>query len=265
MKISYTHLKIWVWGFLVLCPMVILPTTPSLAADTVQLSPLGNEPSCQVEEQIAKLKKVQLSAPSDSMEDIQKQIRVRREVLGDVLYCMASETRVLRDNIGQQIEISSPTAQELQEQFLGKLDAVVRYYELARARVDGLGVRGTQEMSAIVREWRTSNYLPLAQQSFNFSLWVKNEKLIPTAQNRLDTMHTSVDQLGLDEKKTEAVQVILRETRNALIQAQKSHDKAREALLRFVPPQNSYAPIKDTLSDLSRAYANLVKVSELGK
>lgn len=216
------------------------------------------EPDCSFEPQFERLTAAQNESASDYFAAIRAELQIRKEILRNIIHCAVADIRALHTSI-KNISPQNEEAEQLRTRFLQRLDDAIRYHESQLGKISDLGIRGSQNLARELKEWRASQFAPLADGAVNLALWLKNQELIRAAENRFGQIEKTIRTLKLIEN--EGLKPIFEEASQALHNTLALNGSTKEALSDN-DPSNALTLIKSSLEALSRTYALFFKLSE---
>ncbi|MBI5220811.1 MAG: hypothetical protein HY978_03175 [Candidatus Liptonbacteria bacterium] len=217
------------------------------------------ETGCQLQNRSEELAAVQKNPLSDYWSQIRAEVAARRKLLAATIDCATSEVQSLRSNL-KNTPAQSPEAAALKANAIQKLDRAEEYYRSRRTEANTTGLRGNQELAQSIREWRQTNYAPLAQRTTNLIFWLASQDLFQTAQSRLDQIRNTIQISKLIQD--EEVQNQFRATEKIFGEAQGFNNQAREVFEREGPPEEALVKTKSALESLNRTYRGFLELSE---
>lgn len=232
------------------CSLVSL-ITPFLAS--------ASEADCRFEPKISELSEIRVTPALDFFEGIRQELRIRKELLTQVITCSKNETEDLRLKLAAQAE-GNPEVQTLKTLLLGRIDDALRFYDQQLGKVDNLGLQGSKDTARALGTWRRSSWTPLAGNGLNLLIWAKNEELVRAAKARLGLIGQTVRTLKLLEQ--EEIRTLYESAERNVSESKKFHEVARNFIRDLGAAENSSIAIKNTLESLARAYENFFDLSE---
>lgn len=232
------------------CSLVSL-ITPFLAS--------ASEADCRFEPKISELAEARGTPALDFFEGIRQELRIRKELLTQVITCSKNETEDLRLKLTALPE-SNPEVRTLRTLLLERTNDALRFYDQQLKKVDDLGLQGTKDTARAIAAWRRYSWTPLAENGLNLLIWAKNEDLVRAAHTRLSLIGQTVRTLKLLEQ--EEIKTLYGSAEKNVSESQKFHEEARNFIRDLGAAQDSSIAIKNTLESLARAYKNFFDLSE---
>lgn len=215
---------------------------------------------CVFDSRLSALTEIQKN--TGALDAIRDELKLRRELLQDIIACSAEEARKLQSSVkevsGQGAEID-----RLRNLFAGQLEDFVKFYDLRFSRTGDLGLQGSKDLARELAEWRASVYAPLAAEAANLVIWSRNQVLFETATVRFNQITYTIKALKLWER--EEFQVLAGQTEGNLANAFRLNRESKEALLRRASPETSSNRIKGSLQALAETYQSFFDLSEAVK
>jgi hypothetical protein len=211
---------------------------------------------------IGKVTALEQDTEHDYLDTLRAELTVRRSLLAGILQCAAQNTAQLAAGL-QALPPSSPDIETLRQQYLGKLADIARYYAFQETRISDLGLQGSRNFAYDLREWRRSNDAPVSAATIDLILWLKNQPLFKTAQDRIDQIGRTVsafklaDNNNLEDSFTAAQQ--------SFQDAKQLNDAAHQALAHFSTTDDPLPLIKQSLETLSDTYQRFSDMGDLVK
>ncbi len=237
---------------------LILVTVPARTASIPVAHADGND--CVISSDLfAKLAAIQNNASLSYDEELKEELVARKEILAGIIACGTEEASTLKNSVNA-LSFSDPNLTDLKNQFADQLGQAEAYYEAQAAKIDGLGIYGTKELARSIADWRAGTYLPLSQRAGNLIIWERNQPLMATSENRLQSISSTVTSLKLTDNGDVA---------NALGDAQKNlaatedlNTQAEESILHGGTSDATLALIKTSLDSLAATYQSFFSVSD---
>ncbi len=199
------------------------------------------------------------SAETNSSSDIQTELAIRRNLLNQIIDCAINDAAKLQSNI-KSLSINIPEIKDIQNRLVSKFDEIINYYSYQKTLVNNLGVEGSKRFAINLKDWRASNYTPLAGLGANFEIFSKNQELVQTTENRLNQMEITVRALKLTDYET--IRTSLKDAENNFRQAKEYNNQAENVFKRLGQPD--YLPIlmKSSLEYLKNVYQNFFDIQD---
>ncbi len=205
---------------------------------------------------------VRADSSLDSLSAIRAELGLRKDLLHSITSCGAAEVRSLKNKFETTNIPGDATAPR--NQALSRLGDAISYYDAQDAKIDGVGLRSSQDLARELREWRRQVYTPLAEQTLNIIVWSKNQELFAATRNRFADIERTVSRLKLTEN--EDIARLFATAREKLEAAEVANVSARAALERTPTLDgDTLSPIKQSLEALSATYKSFFDLSEAAK
>jgi len=208
---------------------------------------------------LAAIRTIQNDNSLSYLDEVKQELAVRKDLLIKTILCAkinAEEQKVYLTNAA-----IDPDFKDLENQWSGKLDDAMSYYDIQLQRVNGAGISGTESIARDVLSWRKNNYAPLAENVSNFIMWSKNQNLFVAAQSRLAEIKSLVDSPLFSESLD--VQSTYEEAAVSLTTSLNQNTSAKTALAQSLSPDESLSLIKQSLDSLSSTYEHFFDISNL--
>ncbi len=214
---------------------------------------------CQFQDKIRELKAIKAASGDDYLASIRKELSLRKEILKSAILCITNDAENLRGKL-KAVSSDDPDIKSIRESLGAQLQTTIDFYQSEKAKIDTFGIRSSEESAKSIKIWRASTYAPLAEESVNFLLWVKNQEILKTAQTRFDQIRATVKALKINER--EEMVKGMRDAEDNLEKANALHARAKDTFMSGGNPGTSLSLIKETLESLSGAYQNFFVISE---
>jgi hypothetical protein len=231
---------------------IILPSASVFAAAPAK---------CDLQVKVDALADIKKKADGSS-QAVKSELQVRKDLLRELIGCATKETRTLQNTL-KEIQTKENDIDAIRDRFVDKLDEALAYYRAEETKVNDLGLRGSKDMAKAILDWRTGNYLPLANETSNLIIWLKNQPLFDTAQKRFDLIGQTVRSLKLLDE--EDVKDLFEKAESNLGEARHLNGEAKKALLAEEEPTATTSKIKSSLQSLSATYKSFFELSEAVK
>jgi len=248
-KISYVGV-----GALIL--LTLLMGAPGL---TSAKDNAANKNQCDMSGNLQALSKIDTSGTLDYFQKIKQELDLRKAILKNVIACAEAEAKKIKtdlDNVG----INDPDISSLKTKLSGRLDEAIRYYDGQLAKVNDLGITGTQDLSKEILVWRQGTYAQLASTVVNLILWSNNQGLFRKAETRLFQIGQTVTVYKIIGN--EEIQGAFGDAEVALSKAKGQNAAAKDAFIRYPAVPDTISPIKDSLAALADVYQKFFDVSD---
>ena len=194
---------------------------------------------------------------NDSQENIIKELSIRKRILSQAINCSVNETLSLQSSI-KLAETNSPELRDIKSRIISRLDEIIGYYQTQNNAVSDLGIGGSKIFSANLKSWRDSNYIPMSELGKNFIVFVKNQDVLQTTQNRLNQINLTLKTLGVADNQK--ISDILNQARKNIGMANESNDQAKDIFRRLIWPNNVSDMMISSLQRLKDAYQNFFDI-----
>ena len=248
---SFKHIILSV--FLGSAALLMLPQSSGAAATTNK---------CQFGDQIKALSAAQKNSASGRRDDLLAELELRKTILKNTLDCALMDAQKLKAT-AQSLPEDDPALVPLKKLYLNRLDEALSYYSTQRGRISDLGLQGSKDLARNIGEWRSGNYGPLADTIGNLVLWIKNQSLFPTAENRYAQVDKNLKGLNLNEESE--VQTLLNQARADLTAAEDLNVRAKTALVTHEKPDETGTLLKQSLDKLSATYQDFFDITQAVK
>ncbi len=216
--------------------------------------------SCDFKDNFKELATAQVALQlNDSQENIIKELSVRKRILSQAINCSINETLSLQSSI-KLIETNSPELREIKNRIISRLDEIIGYYQTQSNAVSDLGIGGSKIFSANLKSWRDSNYVPMSELGKNFLVFVKNQDVLQTAQNRLNQISLTLKTLGLTDNQK--ISDILNQAGKNIRMANEDNGRAEDIFKRLTWPNNVSDMMISSLQRLKDAYQNFFDIGK---
>lgn len=212
--------------------------------------------------QITQITAIQNDPTLSYSQELQQELTLRKKLVTETITCAQQEVKTYQATL-QAIPVDS-ASQDLQAQFLGKLNDANNFYTIQLTQLSGSGIAGTQNIAKNVLTWRQDTFALLEEQINNVILWTQNQALFDTAQTRMDQTSRAVSFLEAASQNT-ALQNAFDSTSVAFNTALSQNVQAKSALVQGLPADQSLMLIKQSLDSLSKTYQGFSNVGTLIK
>ena len=216
--------------------------------------------NCTFENDFARLDKVKSNPSADYLANVRAELAVRKDILRKIVACGAEEVKLLKAKVAGASTTDSG-AQDIKKQLTARLDEALERYATSESRIDTLGLRGSQELSRSLKDWRMTNYSQLSELALNFLVWEKNKSLFKTARIRFEEIGKAVNSLKFAD--TEDIRKLFDEAKTDLEHAESLHRDVEQKLKTLDSPESTFAIIKESLEALSKTYQNFFDLSQM--
>ncbi len=219
---------------------------------------------CEFQNSLQDLAWIHNNPPSnDYSENLRAELVVRKKIFNQLIDCGIAEATGLQSSI-QSVSVDSPEMKDSQNRLSSKFGDAINYYRLQKTLVGDLGIEGSKQFSKDIKEWRSSNYAPLAELGKNFVIFRKNQDLMETAHKRLNQIEQTLRILKVTDNET--VRIILQNAQDNFGKAKSDNDRAQQIFRQLSWPNDSSQLAESSLAYLKETYQNFFDIrNELGK
>lgn len=215
--------------------------------------------NCQFQAQVDQLQALQSTPSTDYVENVRSELKLRKGILRGVIDCTILDATNLKGKVAAATSTDTDIL-DLQNKLVKNIQNSIDYFTAQKSHVDDLGVRGSQEMAKSIRDKRKTVYTPLSLRAVQLQIWIHNQELMKTAQNRFAQISDTVKTLKLTD---DTVQKTLKSADDTLAAALDANKKAKEALLDdSSDSQGVSVPLKTSLEVLAETYQNFFNLGE---
>jgi len=211
---------------------------------------------------VGQIAAVQSDSSLSSLDEVKAELAIRKQLITKVITCGKGDADALRATL-EKTPATGDTA-TMKAQLLTKFDDAENFYDIELAKLDGVGIAGSQAIAKELLAWRVSSYIPLSGEVNNFILWGSNQNLFTTATTRMNETNRAVAFLESVSNNAD-LESALADAQTSFANAQAKNAEAKAALAEFLPPDQSLAAVKDSLAALSDTYQKFSRVSDLIK
>jgi hypothetical protein len=209
---------------------------------------------------IAQITAVQNDPTLTNAQEINAELALRKQLVGKTITCAQQEVQTFRTSLASTTVGSD--AQPLQSQLLSDLDSASNFYDLELAKLNGVGIAGSEAVAQEVLAQRAGTFLPLSENVNNFILWAQNQNLFDTAQTRMTQTQRAVSFLE-SATPNAGLQTALDNAQSSFNDAESQNAAAKAALAQGLSPSQSLSLIKQSLDSLSATYQSFFNVSTM--
>ncbi len=257
------HLKAFATG----ASSILLPSSILLAVAGVVFvsgffrAPVAHAAECGITTtDIAKISAIQNDPTLSYADEIKQELALRKQLVGKTISCAQQEVQTFRANLASTTVPGD--AQPLQSQLLGRLGEAAGFYDSESAKLNVVGIAGSEAIAREMLAWRQGTFLPLSENVNNFILWAQNQDLFDTAQARMTQTERAVSFLESASPNAD-LQAAFDGAQASFNDAENENAAAKAALMQNLSPDQSLALIKQSLGSLSDAYQGFFTVSTL--
>jgi hypothetical protein len=193
------------------------------------------------------------------LDEINQELAARKQLLSKTITCAKNEAQSLKSEVNDASVAAAD--KNLQNQLSGKIDDAINYYNIELGKLDGSGIRGSEQIAEEVLSWRATTYAGLASNVDNFILWSQNQNLFQTASARMAQITPMIS--FLSQAGNNDLASAFAAARTSFSTAENENASARNALAESLSPDQTLAVIKQSLQSLSDTYQNLFNVSDV--
>lgn len=193
------------------------------------------------------------------LDEINQELAARKDLLLKTITCAKNDAQSLRAII-TNVSIS-PADRDIQSQLSGKIDDAINYYNIELEKLNGSGIKGSEQIAQEVLSWRANIYTDLAGSVDNFVLWSENQGLFQTASARMAQITPMVSFLSQANNSDLAGAFSAAQT--SFNTAENENAAARNALAASWSSDQTLGIIKQSLQSLSDTYQNFFNVSDI--
>lgn len=226
-----------------------LPTAKAASAD------------CELRERVGVLSETKKKADGSAI-GVKTEVQIRRELLKKVIECAIADSKTLQATV-RDLDSKDADIVKIKERFVATLDRLLEYYADQDNRAKDVGLQGSKIMAKNLKDWRENTYAPMAEETAALVLWVKNQSLFSTAENRLAQITQTIKALKLMDE--EDIKKLLEEAAANYHEAEGLNANAKQGLLESIPSSESIGRIKGSLESLSATYKSFFDLSEAVK
>jgi len=243
------HKKIIIIGAVLTMALASLPSNRAEAAV-----------NCDFKDNLKELSSAQAALQSnDSQENILKELSVRKKIISRAINCSINETLSLQSNL-KLTETNSPDMLNIKNTIISKLDEIIGYYQTQNGAVGDLGIGGSKIFSANLKSWRGSNYVPVSELEKNFIVFVKNQDVLQTTQNRFNQIKLTLKTLGLADNQK--ISDVVSQAEKNIRMANEDNNQAEDIFRKLVWPNNVSDIMLSSLQYLKDAYQNFFDIGK---
>ncbi|HUC02156.1 MAG TPA: hypothetical protein VMA75_04640 [Candidatus Paceibacterota bacterium] len=213
------------------------------AGDIAQITAIKNDPTL---------------SPTD---EIKAELAVRKTLVGETIGCAQQEVQMLQAQLASTTVAGSDT-QLLQAQLQGRLNEAAEFYNAELAKLDVVGIAGTEDVAQEVLAWRQNTFVPLGENVDSFMLWAGNQNLFSTAETRMAQTERAVSFIEAASPNP-GLQTALTSAQSSFATAENDNTQAKTALTENLSPDQPLALIKGSLDALSSTYQGFFTISGL--
>lgn len=207
---------------------------------------------------IAQIAAIQNDPKFTPSQELTQELALRKRLVGQTVTCAEQEAQTFQANLASTTVESD--AQPLQTQLLSDLSGAMEFYNAELAKLNGVGIAGTEEIAQEVLAWRAGTFLPESENVNNFILWTQNQNLFDTAQVRMTQTQRAVSFLESASPNAD-LQTAFDSAQSSFNDAESENAAAKAALAQGLSPSQTLSLIKQSLSSLSDTYQGFFNVS----
>lgn len=244
--------RIGVWILLLVTLFSFSPATAQTIA----------EGQCNFSARFEELDAVRSNPGLTPSKALEKELGIRREILGGAIDCATEETAALHNDLNKLV-LDGGDVLGFRKNFAEQLRTAFAYYQGQRALVHRLDLKSTKDLARTVSQWRKFIYIPRTERISHFIVWANNQELIQTGERRFAQIKQTVSTLNLiQNKERETIKDFLRKAEINLRQAQDANGQAKEVFAKPDIPDDSLVLTKASLTALAEMYRNFFELSE---
>ena len=237
----------------------LLLTTHAATTANAQMPDSG---ACGItQDDLLAIKTIQDNALLNYSDELNQELIARRSLLSKTIQCAEVDAKQAKANlIGTVID---PSLENLKNQWLGRFDDAISYYDLQLQKVGEVGISGTESIAKEVFVWRKNNYAPLAENVLNFIMWSRGQVLFSTAKSRLAQIGNLAGSPLFSENAD--IQNNYEEATVSLKSAEDQNTAAEKAFAQSLSPDQSLVFVEQSLDSLSSTYQYFFDISGLAR
>lgn len=241
-------LLVFLFSFLIL---VLIDVQNIQATEEASSSdPIKNDEICLLEEQLIKFENLKKADLSEE-EKISSKEKLKKEIIISIFDCSIKEADFLKSKLNE-ISISDEGVEIVRQELIEKLSAIADYYK--KQKEEDISNFNVKIIAKNLKTWREENYKPIQQKIASFILWVNNQSLFDTAQNRLDRLNQTVKTLKIIDQEESKIQNLIQKASNILKTAQTNNFLAKQALKNSNLADDALIFIRASLNNLYQVY-----------
>lgn len=194
---------------------------------------------------------------NENQENILKELSIRKKIIGRAISCSIDEALSSQSEL-RIAETNSQDLSGIKNRIISKFDEIIGYYQTQNGSVGDLGIAGSKIFSANLKSWRDSNFVPMSDIEKNFLVFLKNQDVIQTAQNRFNQISLTLKTLGLSDNQK--ISGILNEADKNIQLANDGNNQAEDIFKRLAWPSNVSDIMVSSLQHLKDAYQNFFDI-----
>ncbi len=230
-----------------------------MAAALLYIVRAGATDVCDFKDDLKKFSEVSGISESGRAEDIKNELDFRKSYLYKVMDCASNEASKFQSKV-KSIKTDDGEIKTTRDRIASRFGEIIAYYQIQKNLIGDLGIGGSKIFSANLKSWRNSNYDPIVDLSNNFAIFVKNQDIIQTTENRFNQINLSLKVLELSENQR--VRELLQEADKNLKLAKEKNNQAGEIFKNLIWPNNAYDLMISSLEYLKNAYGNFFSIGE---
>ncbi|MDO8516441.1 MAG: hypothetical protein Q7S28_04265 [bacterium] len=206
------------------------------------------------------LQGAKMTNDSDSLETIRAALTVRKTILKTLIVCGHDDAVLLRDTV-QALSLHDERLKALQQTLVSKLNDAIASYDIYISKVDGVGIRGSQDIARSLLTWRKEAYVPLEARALHVIIWANNQDIFDKAGKRIVQLSQTMRSLSLIDN--EEINDTFAKAQTSFRAAERANENARALLLQNSPVSDELPTIKRSLELLAETYAQLFHLSSI--
>lgn len=212
---------------------------------------------CDLNNELKKFPEVRGTSDNGGAENIKSELEFRKSYLAKVIDCASAQVSEVQSKISS-IKTDDETLKADRDRIVSRFDDVFNYYKIQKESIGDLGIEGSKIFSANLKSWRDSNYEPIVDLSGNFLIYVKNQEIMQTTENRFNQISLSLKALGLENNQE--IKNLLDEAEKNLKLAEENNRLAGEIFKNLSWPNDAYKLMASSLEYLKNAYKNFFEI-----
>jgi hypothetical protein len=237
--------------------MLVVPLSFIIIAESHVARAAGD---CAISaDDLSAIQAIQSNTALSYLDEINQELSMRKQLLSKTITCAENDAQSLKLEVNG---ISVAAADKnIQSQLSGRIDDAVNYYNIELGKLNGSGIKGSEQIAEEVLSWRASTYAELASSADNFVLWTQNQNLFQIASARMAQITPMVSFLSQANNNDLARAFAAAQT--SFNAAENENASVRSALAEFLSPNQTLIVIKQSLQSLADTYQKFFNVSEI--
>lgn len=178
----------------------ILPAVFAVSDTSTPANSNQSQEECKLQDAFDILLKVKDSDSSLKNRD-QTEINARKDVVKEIIICSNLELDAFKKRLGDlNLKDNDKKDELLKNKFLGAIDAAKSYFtDLTNELSHDLDISGVKKLAQDLSIWRDIYYTPTLTGINDFALVIQNQQAIKTARTRFDKISFSLSAVKLNE------------------------------------------------------------------